>query len=102
MTSSARSETQSTHRGRITRGKIPTDMDVRGIAQDILFPPRTHIPAEQVIRDAKDATNTGNQEQAIPLEASARYEAVLKAENYPVTPANLKALYDQDQKAVAK
>lgn len=44
----------------------------------------------------------GNQEQAIPLEASARYEAVLKAENYPVTPANLKALYDQDQKAVAK
>lgn len=90
------------------QGKVPTDMDVRGIAQDILFPPRLHIPAEQVIRDAKDATNTGKkpaaaaQEQAIPPETSAKYEAVLKAENYPITAANIKALYDQDQKAVAK
>jgi len=88
------------------QGKIPTATDIRGIAQDILFPPRPRIPANQTMRDGKSVgANTGKQpagQPEIPSEASAKYEAILKAENYPITPANLKALYEQDQEAVAK
>ena len=75
-------------------GKIPTDMQKREIAQGILFP--NGMPGQQQA--------SVQARPAIPPELVSKYEAIIKSEpgGYPVTPANIKALYDQDQARGAK
>ena len=74
--------------------KIPTDMQKREIAQGILFP--NGMPGQQQA--------SVQARPAIPPELVSKYEAIIKSEpgGYPVTPANIKALYDQDQARGAK
>ncbi|MGA2404328.1 MAG: hypothetical protein ABSG91_21940, partial [Syntrophobacteraceae bacterium] len=75
-------------------GKIPTDMQKREIAQGLLFP--NGPPGQQQASVQAGPT--------IPPELVSKYEAIIKSEpgGYPVTPANIKALYDQDQARGAK
>ena len=76
-------------------GKVPTDMQKREIAQTILFPSPPSPPAP-----VAPSFHGG----ALPPEISSKYEAIIKSEpgGYPATPANIKALYDQDQAREAK
>ncbi len=75
-------------------GKIPNDMQKREIAQGILFP--NGAPGRQ---QAPVQAGPG-----IPAEVVNKYEAIIKSEpgGYPVTPANVKSLYDQDRAKEAK
>jgi hypothetical protein len=77
-------------------GKIPTDMQKREIAQGILLPNPPSPPATVA------PSFHGGADTPLPAEVPSKYEAALKSSGYPVTPANIKALYDQDQARGAK
>jgi hypothetical protein len=77
-------------------GKIPTDMQKREIAQGILFP-NGAAGQKQGAAQAGVAVPEKDQKFTIPPEAAGKYGTVLTSGGYPVTPGNLRALYDQDQ-----
>ncbi len=82
-------------------GKMLTDMQKREIARGILFP-NGEPGQRQIPTQAGAPVANTNQQFAIPPEAASKYEEVLETGGYPVTPRNLKALYDQDQAKVTK
>jgi hypothetical protein len=86
-------------------GRAPKYDEQRQIVTQRLFPNGIKEP-EAKPQPGKpgapaQASGSGAQPEISP-EASAKYEAALKTSNYPVTPANIKALYDQENKQVAK
>jgi len=52
------------------QGKVPGDMDVRGVARDILFPPEVVIPAGQIVGEARSVAANMAEKPEIPPEAS--------------------------------
>ena len=73
-------------------GKVPGDFDLLKIGREMLMPGQT----EQAQASSRD--------QSKPAQESptAKYEAYLRQNGYPVTPGNIKALQDQDAARAAK
>ena len=83
-------------------GKIPRDADMLKIGRDMLMPGQ---PGPATVGGAPVGPSTGSKSSANASQGeespTAKYEAYLKQNDYPVTPANIKALQDQDAKKKA-